>query len=48
MNYEYLSKEEIKIFEVFKQHVHDFESKHLNKEEANGKQFPKKINEVFK
>jgi hypothetical protein len=48
MNYEYLSDDEVKIFEVFKQHVHDFESKHLNKEEANGKQFPKTMNEIFK
>ena len=40
MNYELLNDTEVKTFEVFKQHVHDFESKHLNQEDINGKQFP--------
>lgn len=46
-NYSLLSMEEIETIELFRLHVLDFESKHINNEEINGLQFPQKLNQVF-
>ena len=46
-NYNLLNAEEIRIVELFRQHVLDFESKHINNEEINGIQFPTKLNQIF-
>lgn len=46
-NYFLLKDEEIKTIELFRQHVLDFESKHINKEEIKGLQFPSKLNQIF-
>jgi len=47
-NYPLLSEEEIKTTELFRQHVLDFEAKHINKENINGLQFPSQLQNVFK
>jgi hypothetical protein len=46
-NYSLLSPGEIEVAELFKQHVFDFESKHLNNEDINGIQFPVELNNIF-
>lgn len=46
-NYELLVDNEIPTVELFRQHVNDFESKHLNNSELNGIQFPTKLNLIF-
>ncbi|PHK36513.1 hypothetical protein VF13_37005 [Nostoc linckia z16] len=46
-NYTLLNKKELKTVELFRQHVLDFESKHINNEDLNGLQFPEKLNQVF-
>ena len=46
-NYDLLKAEELKTVEIFRQHVSDFESKHVNHEEINGLQFPKKLHHTF-
>ncbi len=48
MNYNLLNDAEMKTTELFKQHVLDFESKHINKEEINGLQYPKELQNIFK
>lgn len=48
VNYDLLKEEEIKTVELFRQHVLDFESKHINYEEINGLQFPKELQNIFK
>lgn len=46
-NYILLTPEEIKTTELFRQHVADFESKHINNEEINGIQFPKETHKIY-
>lgn len=46
-NYNLLNEEEMKTVELFRQHVLDFESRHINNTEINGLQFPLKLNNVF-
>jgi glutathionyl-hydroquinone reductase len=46
-NYDLLNDEEKVVFESFKHHLYDFESKHIYNEESNGIQFPIKITEVY-
>ena len=46
-NYSLLNADETKTVELFRQHVLDFESKHINNKEINGLQFPIKLNDVF-
>jgi len=48
VNYQQLTENEMEIVELFRQHVLDFESRHLNNEELNGVQFPVKINNLLK
>lgn len=46
-NYNLLNDNEMTTAEQFRQHVLDFESRHLNKEEINGVQFPSKMNNIL-
>ncbi|MDO6518518.1 hypothetical protein [Zobellia uliginosa] len=46
-NYNLLHEEEMMVIEQFRQHVLDFESRHLNNEEINGMQFPPQINKIL-
>lgn len=46
-NYEYLNDSEMEVFEFFKQHVHDFELKHLDNKDINGIQFPDQMNKIL-
>lgn len=46
-NYDLLNNEEKIVFENFKHHLHDFESKHIYNEESNGIQFPSKITDIY-
>jgi glutathionyl-hydroquinone reductase len=46
-NYDLLNSEEKIVFENFKHHLHDFESKHIYNDESNGIQFPVKISEAY-
>jgi hypothetical protein len=46
-NYNLLTDGEKKTTEIFKQHVLDFEAKHINNENINGIQFPSKLHLVF-
>ncbi|RLJ62582.1 HNH endonuclease [Lacinutrix venerupis] len=46
-NYDLLNSDEKIVFESFKHHLHDFESKHIYNEESNGIQFPIKITETY-
>lgn len=46
-NYNLLHDDEISVFEQFRQHVLDFESRHLNNEEINGVQFPSQMNIIL-
>lgn len=46
-NYDLLNSGEKIVFESFKHHLHDFESKHIYNEESNGIQFPIKITETY-
>jgi len=46
-NYDLLKDEETIVFEIFKQHVQDFEDKHLNNNEVGGLQFPTDMNIIF-
>jgi hypothetical protein len=48
INYNLLNDAEMKTTELFRQHVLDFESKHINNEEINGLQFPKELQNIFK
>lgn len=47
VNYTLLNNEEMEVVELFRQHVFDFEAKHINNEEINSTQFPQKLNQVF-
>jgi hypothetical protein len=47
-NFSLLSPLEIKTIELFRQHVLDFEARHITNEEINGLQFPQDLNQVFK
>ena len=42
-----LSPEEVSTLELFRQHVDDFEAKHLGESEANGQQFPTAMANLF-
>lgn len=46
-NYDLLTNREMKIVEIFRQHVLDFESKHINNEEINGTQFPNQLQHIY-
>lgn len=46
-NYSMLSQEEVKTAELFRQHVLDFEAKHINKEDLNATQFPSQLEHIF-
>lgn len=46
-NYDLLNSEEEIIFANFKQHVRDFEDKHINDNELSGATFPIKMNTIF-
>lgn len=46
-NYSMLSQEEVKTVELFRQHVLDFEEKHINKEDINATQFPIQLEHIF-
>lgn len=47
-NYDLLNEEEMGTAELFRQHVLDFESKHINNEEINALQFPRELQNIFK
>jgi len=46
-NYNLLNPEEEIVFANFKQHVRDFEDKHINDNELSGATFPIKMNNIF-
>lgn len=46
-NYFLLNNEEIITTELFRQHILDFESKHINKEIINSTQFPTQLQNIF-
>lgn len=46
-NYAFLSESEIMIAETYRQHIEDFEAKHINAVEANGIQFPVGMETLF-
>lgn len=46
-NYNQLNDNEMITVEQFRQHILDFESRHLNKEEINGVQFPSEMNNIL-
>ena len=46
-NQNLLNERELRTFEHFKQHVDDFESKHLFHQAANGLAFPEKITSIY-
>lgn len=46
-NYNLLNDKEMVVFKQFRQHVLDFESRHLNNEEINGVQFPSQMNQIL-
>ncbi|HEX9929729.1 MAG TPA: HNH endonuclease [Pyrinomonadaceae bacterium] len=46
-NYDFLNDDECSLFEEFKQHLDDFEKKHLYGEESSGLQFPKRISDIY-
>jgi hypothetical protein len=46
-NYNLLKEEEKVVVEYFKQHINDFEGKHIFGNEENGLQFPFKMNEIY-
>ncbi|NEN89654.1 MAG: HNH endonuclease [Okeania sp. SIO3H1] len=46
-NTQYLSDQEIGVLELFRQHVEDFEAKHLWASNVNGLQFPVDMNKLF-
>ncbi|WP_264788398.1 HNH endonuclease [Aureispira anguillae] len=47
-NYDLLDDVEIETVELFRQHVKDFEDKHLNQSDINGIQFPIQMNDIYK
>lgn len=47
INYELLNTEEELLFAEFKQHVSDFEDKHINNNEISGATFPVKMDKIF-
>lgn len=46
-NYDLMNDKERSLFEEFKQHLDDFEKKHLLGEESNGLQFPSEISNIY-
>ncbi|VXB57882.1 conserved hypothetical protein [Flavobacterium sp. 9R] len=46
-NYDLLNPDEEIVFANFKQHVRDFEDKHINDNELSGATFPLKMNNIF-
>ncbi|OCB77160.1 hypothetical protein B0A79_01945 [Flavobacterium piscis] len=48
VNYDLLNEIEMETFELFRQHLLDFEAKHINNEEINALQFPQELNNIFK
>ena len=47
VNYDLLNPDEAIVFANFKQHVRDFEDKHINDNELSGATFPIKMNNIF-
>jgi hypothetical protein len=47
-NRRYLTGDEIALFELYRQHVDDFEAKHLGLSDVSGTRFPRDFAEVFK
>ena len=47
VNYNLLNSDEEIVFANFKQHVRDFEDKHINDNELSGATFPIKMNNIF-
>lgn len=47
MNTELMNSEEIVTLELFRQHVLDFEKRHLDKADINAQQFPEKLEIIF-
>jgi len=47
VNYDLLKPDEEIVFANFKQHVRDFEDKHINDNELSGATFPIKMNNIF-
>ncbi|MDK2843056.1 MAG: hypothetical protein PWQ17_2563 [Anaerophaga sp.] len=48
LNYALLNDNERDVIETFRQHVSDFENKHINNAEENGIQFPSEMENIFK
>lgn len=48
MNRNLLFENEYLVVEAFRQHINDFEAKHLSGSEYSGKQFPAEMNTLFK
>ncbi len=46
-NRQLLRDEEFVVVEAFRQHINDFEAKHLGNSEYNGEQFPPKLQTIF-
>jgi hypothetical protein len=47
-NQNLLTDNEATVFSIFKQHVLDFEAKHISKSDINAIQYPEKLNLIFK
>ncbi|MCY0967968.1 HNH endonuclease [Chryseobacterium wangxinyae] len=47
VNYSLLNSDEVATFNIFKQHVIDFENRHLNSSCIDGIQYPIKMNDIF-
>ena len=47
LNYRLLTDQEKDFFERFRQHVDDFEAKHLDETDFNGTTFPNEMNNIF-
>lgn len=46
-NKRFLTGEELEVVEAFRQHIDDFEAKHLGGSPDNGRQFPVEMNQLF-
>ena len=46
-NYSKLTEDEIRIVEIFRQHMLDFEDRHINNGDTSGIRFPDELNTIF-
>jgi len=46
-NREYMSSDEVSVLEIYRQHVDDFESKHIGEYYVGGVQFPAKLSKIL-